>query len=113
MRTMDESFLLPQSLSAGQAQSTFNGPAPQGFGHREKATSGLLHSVRQNRVLFLSECPVGCSYYGRRLEEGVQTGFLTATRELGGTGTGTDALVKEQLRLAAAWCFSWLWSRQR
>lgn len=27
--------------------------------------------------------------HGKRLEEGVQTGFLIATRELGGTGIGT------------------------
>jgi len=52
---MDKILLLPQSLSAGQAQRTFNDSAPQGSGHREKAASGLLHSVSQNQVLFLSE----------------------------------------------------------
>lgn len=90
MRTMDESFLLlTQSLSGGQARSTFSDPAPHEFGHREKAASGLLHSAWQNRLLFIPECPVGSSCHGRRLEEGAKTGFLIATRELGGMWVGT------------------------
>lgn len=36
VRTIDESFLLSQTLSGGHVQSTFNDPAPQRFGHREK-----------------------------------------------------------------------------